>query len=235
MSVADNLSRVRDDIARACRSAGREPAEITLVAVSKTVEPVRVAEAIRAGVVELGENWVQEAVPKRSAVEQLEAGRVRWHMLGHLQTNKVKKALSVFDVFQGVDSLHIAQELDRRAGLLNRVVPIFIEVNTSGETSKFGARPDQVSALAGSLRELGHVRVEGLMTIGPGLSVEEPEKSRPCFRLLRELRDRLESDSGLKLLKLSMGMSSDFAVAIQEGASMVRIGTAIFGARQQGK
>jgi pyridoxal phosphate enzyme (YggS family) len=232
MDVAENLRRVQDDIGRACHRAGREPAEITLVAVSKTVEPALVIEAIRAGVVELGENWVQEALVKRPAVEQVEPAKARWHMIGHLQSNKVKKALSVFDVVQGVDSLHLAQELDRRAVALGRVVPILIEVNTSGEPSKFGARPDEVPALAESLRELGHLRVEGLMTIGPGLSVEEPEKSRPCFRLLRELRARLESDSGLKLARLSMGMSSDFAVAIQEGATMLRIGTAIFGPRR---
>jgi hypothetical protein len=241
MSVAENLLRVQADIAHACRSAGREPAEILLVAVSKTVEPARVIEAVQAGVVELGENWVQEALAKRPAVEQALTTHcslltthhsVRWHMIGHLQTNKVKKALSVFDMVQGVDSLHLAQELDRRAAALDRVVPILIEVNTSGEATKFGARPDQVPALSDSLRALSHVRVEGLMTIGPGLSVEEPEQSRPCFRLLRELRDRLESGSGLKLPQLSMGMSSDFAVAIQEGATMLRIGTAIFGARR---
>ncbi len=231
MSVAENLHRVQDDITEACRNARRDPAELTLVAVSKTVEPDRVIEAIRAGVVELGENWVQEALAKRPAVEQVEPGKTRWHMLGHLQTNKVKKALSVFDMVQGVDSLHLAQELDRRAAALERVVPILIEVNTSGEASKFGAAPDQVQPLSDSLRAFEHVRVEGLMTIGPGLSVEEPEKSRPCFRLLRELRDRLESGSGLKLPVLSMGMSSDFAVAVQEGATMLRIGTAIFGGR----
>lgn len=232
MSVAENLHRVQGDIALACQSAGRQPAEITLVAVSKTVEPVRVIEAIQAGATELGENWVQEATAKRPAIEQAEPGKARWHMLGHLQTNKVKKALSVFDVVQAVDSLHLAQELDRRAAAQGRIVPILIEVNTSGEPSKFGVWPDQVPALFESLHGLRCIRVEGLMTIGPGLSVEEPEKSRPCFRLLRELRDRLESGSGLKLPKLSMGMSSDFAVAIQEGATMLRIGTAIFGPRQ---
>jgi len=231
MSVAEDLRRVQDEITEACRNARRDPAELSLVAVSKTVEPARVIEAIRAGVVELGENWVQEALAKRPAVEQVEPAKVRWHMLGHLQTNKVKKALSVFDMVQGVDSLHLAQELDRRAATLERVVPILIEVNTSGEASKFGAVPDQVQFLSDSLRVLKHVRVEGLMTIGPGLSVEAPEKSRPCFRLLRELRNRLESNSGLKLPVLSMGMSSDFAVAIQEGATMLRIGTAIFGGR----
>jgi pyridoxal phosphate enzyme (YggS family) len=232
MSVADNLHRVQDGIARACQSAGRQPAEITLVTVSKTVEPARVVEAVQAGVAELGENWVQEAGPKRIAVEQLMPGKARWHMIGHLQTNKVKKALAVFDLIQGVDSLHLAREIDHRGALLGRIVPILLEVNTSGEASKFGAALDRVQSLSDSLLALEYVKVEGLMTIGPGLSVEAPEKSRSCFRLLRELRDRLESGSGRKLPVLSMGMSSDFAVAIQEGATMLRIGTAIFGARR---
>jgi pyridoxal phosphate enzyme (YggS family) len=231
MSITENLGRVTDGIAEACRTAGRNPAEITLVAVSKTVDAARVVEAIRAGVTDLGENWVQEALPKRPAVEQLEPRRVRWHMIGHLQTNKVKKALNVFDIVQGVDSLHLAQELDRRAAQSDRVLPILLEVNTSGEASKFGIAPEGLPALGEAVRGLAHVRLDGLMTIGPGLSVEDPEKSRPCFRLLRDLSDRLERELGLKLPVLSMGMSSDFAVAIAEGTTMLRIGTAIFGAR----
>jgi hypothetical protein len=232
VSIADNLRRVRERIDDACRRAGRQPGDITLVAVSKTVEPARVVEAIRAGVTEFGENWVQEARPKRPAVEQLEPRPVRWHMIGHLQTNKVKKALEVFDLVQGVDSLRLAQAIDERASQLGRVVPVLLEVNTSGEASKFGVRPDELRALAESARALNHLRLEGLMTIGPGLSVEDPERSRPCFRLLRDLRGRLESELGLKLPKLSMGMSSDYSVAIQEDATMLRIGTGIFGARE---
>jgi pyridoxal phosphate enzyme (YggS family) len=182
-------------------------------------------------VTDLGENWVQEALPKRPAVEQLEPRRVRWHMIGHLQTNKVKKALNVFDIVQGVDSLHLAQELDRRAAQSDRVLPILLEVNTSGEASKFGIAPEGLPALGEAVRGLAHIRLDGLMTIGPGLSVEDPEKSRPCFQLLRDLSDRLGRELGLKLPVLSMGMSSDFAVAIAEGTTMLRIGTAIFGAR----
>jgi len=232
MSIAENLRRVQDGIAEVCRRTGRNLQEVTLVAVSKTVDPVRVAEAIQAGVTDVGENWVQEALPKRPAVEQLEPRRVRWHMIGHLQTNKVKKALAVFDLVQGVDSLHLAQELDGRAAKSGRVLPVLLEVNTSGEASKFGVAPENLSALGEAVRELAHLKLEGLMTIGPGLSVEDPEKSRPCFRRLHDLRGQLERELGLKLPVLSMGMSSDYAVAIEEGSTMLRIGTAIFGGRQ---
>ena len=279
MSVGENLKRVRDGIEDACARAGRQPSEITLIAVSKTVEPQQVFEGIRAGATDLGENWVQEAVGKRPIVERMlregnaecrmqsaecrapepdgprddaregpnqapetknqEPGTtnpglrfgVRWHMIGHLQTNKVKKALEVFDTFQGVDSLRLAQELDRRAAQAGRTVDALMEVNTSGEASKFGVPPEQVSAIAREIVGLKNVRLQGLMTIGPGLSVEDPEVARPCFRLLRELRDRLQAELGVPLPCLSMGMSSDYAVAIQEGATMLRIGTAIFGAR----
>lgn len=232
MNIAENLRRVTDGIAEVCHRVGRNPAEIALVAVSKTVDAARVAEAIGAGVTDLGENWVQEALPKRPAVEQLEPRRVRWHMIGHLQTNKVKKALEVFDSVQGVDSLHLAQELDRRAAQSGRVLPVLLEVNTSGEASKFGIAPEGLPALGEAVRGLAQIRLEGLMTIGPGLSVEDPEKSRPCFKLLRDLRSQLERELGMTLPVLSMGMSSDYGVAIEEGSTMLRVGTAIFGARQ---
>jgi pyridoxal phosphate enzyme (YggS family) len=152
-------------------------------------------------------------------------------MIGHLQTNKVKKALEVFDFFQGVDSLHLAQELNRRAAQMNRMVEMLVEVNTSGEKSKFGCAPEQVSKLVGEMLNFKNLDLKGLMTIGPGLSVEDPETARPCFKLLRELRGRLESEFGIVLPCLSMGMSSDYVVAIQEGSTMVRIGTLVFGAR----
>lgn len=229
MSIADNLNRVRDDVARLCAQVGRSPEEITLVAVSKTVEPARVAEAVAAGVTDLGENWVQEAVPKRPAVEALTSpARARWHMIGHLQTNKVRKVVGVFDVVQAIDSLHLAQELNRR---VSRRLPVMIEVNTSGEASKFGVSPAELLTLATEVRALPNLELAGLMTIGPGLSVEDPELARPCFKLLWELRALLEVEFRCRLPHLSMGMSSDYAVAIQEGSTMLRIGTAIFGAR----
>jgi PLP dependent protein len=258
MSIADNLKRVQDEIADACARAGRKPSEITLVAVSKTVEPERIVEAIRAGVTDLGENWVQEATAKKPAVlslcgvsgdglvvpsDQREAtpsflGDVsancpaRWHMIGHLQSNKAKKVLEIFDVFQGIDSVHLLKELDKRSAQQNRVFPVMIEVNTSGEASKFGVPPDELPQLVSEMTGSKSLRLVGLMTIGPGLSVEDPEKSRPCFRLLRELRAKIEREHNVQLPFLSMGMSSDFAVAIQEGSTMLRIGTAIFGSRQ---
>jgi hypothetical protein len=223
---------MRDKIARACEAAGRQPSEITLIAVSKTVDAGRVAEAIRAGVTDLGENWVQEAMKKRPEVEAMGLPLARWHMIGHLQTNKTKKALEVFDVFQGVDSLHLAQEVNKRAAEAGKTIPILIEVNTSGEASKFGIDPGQAAELAAPVLELKQLSLTGLMTIGPGLSIADPERSRPCFRLLRVLRLRLEGELRIQLPWLSMGMSSDYAVAIQEGSTMLRIGTAIFGPRE---
>jgi pyridoxal phosphate enzyme (YggS family) len=234
VSVADNVRRIQERIAEACRPAGRKPEQVRLIAVSKTVEPARVIEAVQAGIADLGENWVQEAVEKHPLVTAVVERRARWHMIGHLQTNKVRKALSIFDVVQSLDSNRLAEELSRRAEQVGRRVGVLIEVNTSGEESKFGVTPDAADALVRSALRLDGLRLEGLMTIGPGLSVEEPERSRPCFRLLRELRDRLEQEHHISLPQLSMGMSSDFVVAIQEGATMLRIGTAIFGARETG-
>lgn len=202
------------------------------MAVSKTVEPANVAEAIQAGLTDVGENRVQEAQSKRPQVDALIAQPARWHMIGHLQTNKVKKALLVFDVFQAIDSLHLAQELDRRAAEMAKRIPALVEVNTSGEATKYGCQPEHLISLAAEIAKLKSLELRGLMTVGPGLSIEDPERSRPCFRLLRELRDRGEVELGLHLPWLSMGMSSDFAVAIEEGATILRIGAAIFGTRR---
>ncbi len=227
MSISDNLLAIEERIQGACARAGRSRADITLVAVTKTRTPAEVDEAIRAGITHVGENRVQEALAKRPQV-MLPA---TWHLVGSLQTNKAKKALELFDYIQSVDSLRLALELQRRCEQMSRRVCALIEVNTSGETSKHGIRPDAVPDLVVELLKLDRVELAGLMTIGPGLAIEEPEASRPCFKLLRTLTKDCRQRFSTPLPHLSMGMSSDFEVGIEEGATIVRIGTAIFGPR----
>jgi pyridoxal phosphate enzyme (YggS family) len=217
--IRGNLERVQDAIARACGRAGRSPAEVLLIAVSKTVDVERIRLAVAAGVAALGENRVQEA---REKIEIL--GRpVPWHFIGHLQTNKAKDAARLFDWIHSVDGIDLARELDRRARALGRTLDVLLEVNVGEEPQKSGARPDEIKPLRDAMAGLGALRVRGLMAIPPAAA--DPEQSRPHFRRLRELRD------GLGLEHLSMGMSADFEVAVEEGATMVRVGTAIFGPR----
>jgi len=225
MSIKDNLERVRDRIARAAFSKGRDPSDILLVAVSKTVEPERILEAVEAGVTDLGENRVQEA---RSKIEAL--GRIaRWHLIGTLQRNKAKYAVKLFDMIQSVDSVALVQELEKRAAKEEKRVEVLVEVKTSFEETKHGVEPAHVEELVKEILQKEHLVFKGLMTIAP--YVDDPELARPYFRQLRVLRDQLEERLGIPVEHLSMGMSNDFEVAIQEGATMVRIGTAIFGPR----
>jgi len=219
VDVRANLERVQAAIARACRRADRSPAGVLLVAVSKTVDVARVRQAIDAGVVALGENRVQEAKEKIEALGH----PVPWHLIGHLQTNKAKDAARLFDWIQSVDRLELATELDRRARALGRTLDALVEVNVGDEPQKAGARPDEVKPLLDAAGSLGGIRIRGLMAIPP--AVASAELSRPYFRRLRELRDAC----GLE--HLSMGMSADYEVAIEEGATIVRVGTAIFGPR----
>ena len=224
MGIRENLERVRERIARSAQSVGRDPGEILLVAVSKTVEPGRILEAVEAGVTDLGENRVQEA---RAKIEQL--GKVaRWHLVGTLQRNKAKYAVRLFDMIQSVDSVPLVLELEKRAAKEGRTVPVLIEVKTSPEETKHGVAPEEVDELVDRILEAEHLVFKGLMTIAP--FVEDPELARPSFCLLRNIKERLEN-RGVLVEHLSMGMSGDFEVAIQEGATMVRIGTAIFGSR----
>jgi pyridoxal phosphate enzyme (YggS family) len=210
---------VRERIARAAERAGRRPADVLLIGVSKTVEVERIRAAVAAGVTALGENRVQEAKAK---VDEL--GRpAAWHLIGHLQTNKVKDALELFDVIHSVDRLELARELDRRAAARDKVVDALLQVNVAAEASKGGVGPEAVGEALDAIGKLAHLRVRGLMTIPP--EAERPEDARPWFRRLRELAER----HGLP--ELSMGMSGDFEVAVEEGATMVRVGTAIFGPR----
>ncbi len=214
--VRANLERVRERIARAAQRAGRRSEDVLLIAVSKTVPVERVRDAITAGVPALGENRVQDAREKIAVL-----GRpVPWHLIGRLQGNKARDAVDLFDVVHSLDRLSLASEIGRRA---RRPVDVLVEVNLAGEASKGGFPPTEVKTAVEALRSLPALRVRGLMAIPPAEA--DPEKARPWFRALRELRD------STGLAELSMGMSGDFEVAIEEGATMIRIGTAIFGER----
>jgi len=225
VDIAANVARISDRMARAAERRGRALGDIRLVAVSKVVEPERVREAIAAGVTDVGENYVQEAAAKRP---QVGVG-ARWHMIGHLQRNKAAQAVQIFDMIQTVDSQRLAEAIGKRAEAAGRAMPVLLQVNTSGEESKSGAAPEEVERLLESVREVGGVRVEGLMTIGRW--DPDPERARPEFRLLAELAQRLEERSGAELRWLSMGMSHDFEIAIEEGANLIRVGTGVFGPR----
>ena len=228
MSVADRLAGIRARIAAAARSAGRDPASIRLVAVSKTFPIDAVREAYAAGQRDFGENRVQEALQKISGSTDLE---IRWHLLGHLQTNKARKAAPVFAMVQSVDSLELLHKLDQAAGDAGTSPELLIQVDLAGETTKFGVPPGEVPRLLEAAATCRAARVVGLMTLPP--VPEAPEDARPWFSRLRDLRDTwLASGVPASMLReLSMGMSADFEVAVQEGATIVRVGTAIFGSR----
>jgi pyridoxal phosphate enzyme (YggS family) len=224
-AIKDNLLRVRERIERAAQKAGRDPKEIKLVAVSKTVEVARIKEAIEAGVSILGENYVQEAQEKIEAL-----GRpVSWHFIGHLQSNKARYAVRLFDVIHCLDSIPLAEELNRRAEQGDRVIKVMIEVNLSKEATKFGTDEERVLNLAQRIQNLKQLILEGLMTMPPYF--DSPEMSRPYYMALRELKEKMAKE-GIPMKELSMGMSNDFEIAIEEGATYVRVGTAIFGPRK---
>jgi pyridoxal phosphate enzyme (YggS family) len=227
-SFADRLSRIQDAIASSAQRAGRSPEEVQLVAVSKTHPPEAVAEAVEAGQTLFGESRVQEARAKIPA----SPGRARWHFIGHLQRNKIRHALPLFELFHGVDSLALAQELDAMAEAAGLFPRILLEVNVAGESTKHGFRPAQLREQLEQLLALERVQIDGLMTIAP--FALEAEASRSHFVELRELRDKLQSEFRVPLPQLSMGMSGDFTVAVEEGATLVRVGTALFG-RRSGK
>jgi len=224
-------------IERAARRVGRDPSEIKLVAVSKTVEASRIQEAIEAGVSILGENYVQEAqkkieeIGRPACTERFGEGRpVAWHFIGHLQTNKAKYAIRLFEMIHSLDSLPLAEELNRRAEQGGQVAKVMIEVNISGEATKFGTDEEKVFSIARGILNLNHLSLEGLMTMPPYF--DSPEMSRPYYIKLRELKEKMIRE-GIPLKELSMGMSNDFEIAIEEGATYVRVGTAIFGERKR--
>ena len=224
--VEERLRWVRDRIAHAAERTGRDPASVTLIGVTKGVEAARVQAAVAAGLRDLGENRVQEALPKIAAV----APGPRWHLIGHLQRNKAQMAVRAFAVIHSIDGLRITEAVDRAAGALGRQVPVLIEVNVAGEATKYGCAPSAADALLRAIRGCRHLTSIGLMTVAP--QVEDPEAVRPIFRQLRALRDRLQATvAGEAFRELSMGMTNDFEVAIDEGSTMVRIGRAIFGER----
>ncbi len=223
--VAAAIAAARARIAAAAGRAGRDPQRVRLVAVSKTVAAERVAEAVAAGVTDLGENRVQEAVAKRPQLP----GGVRWHMVGHLQTNKARPAASTFAVVHSVDSVRLAEALAARRPDELDDLEVLLEVELTGLPGHTGFAPVDLAAAAAAIDGLGRLRLRGLMTMAP--PVADPEQARPVFARLRRLRDELEQGRGAALAELSMGMSDDFEVAVEEGATLVRLGRAIFGER----
>lgn len=229
--LAANIATVRSNIAEATQRVGRRPEEITLVAVSKTKPLELVKLTYELGITHFGENRVQDALSKIAAFHPSD---VHWHMIGHLQTNKARKVIRQFDCIHSIDSLHLAETLNRHVASFNQTSdqrqPVLLQVNISGETSKEGIEPEMALSLARQITTLEHLEIQGLMTLAP--LVDNPEKARPVFRALRELRDRLQNEvPQCSWQHLSMGMTDDYQVAIEEGATIVRIGRAIFGER----
>lgn len=227
MPIRENVQFARNKIAEACRRSGRKSEEIELVAITKTVDVEQINEAIEAGIRVVGENRVQEAWRKFQEVGE----KVHWHMVGHLQTNKVKRVLQFADMIHSVDSVYLAREIQTQAKKLDRTIEILIQVNTSGEESKFGLEPEATIGAIEEVSTLPNLKIKGLMTIGAFLP--NPEDVRPCFKLLHDLKDRVNERgiASVEIGTLSMGMTNDYEIAIEEGSTMVRVGTAIFGER----
>jgi len=227
-SIKNRLEKVKDRIKKAAEACNRNPETVRLVAVSKTVPTNRVREAIEAGVTNLGENYVQEA---REKVNSLTDFAVNWHFIGHLQTNKAKYAVRLFDLIHSVDSLKLAQELNKQAQKNEKIQQILIQVNISREKTKSGVSVDEALDLVNEISRLENLSIKGLMTMPPYFN--QPERVRPFFSALRELRARIKEKAipNVFMDELSMGMTGDFEAAIEEGATMVRVGTAIFGER----
>ena len=230
MSIADNIAEIRKRIARAAARVGRIPDSITLMVVSKTVEPARIKEAYAAGLRVFGENRVQEFEGKSAALSELKDAQ--WHLIGHLQTNKAKKAAELFHAIDSVDSLRLAEKINQAAAEANKQLEVLIEIKVGKEESKAGIPLDspELESLLRAAPQFVHLQIRGLMTVPP--VTDDPEGARPYFRLLRDLRDQIAARKlPVQMDVLSMGMSHDFEVAIEEGSTCVRVGTAIFGAR----
>ena len=231
MSVCENYLAVEEKVKEACRRAGRNRDEVTLIAVSKTKPMSMIEELLPLGVVDFGENKVQELTAKEEALPS----HIRWHMIGHLQRNKVKYIVDKAFLIHSVDSLRLAKTVSQEAGKKGVTANILIEVNVAGEDSKFGVRPKETAALAEAISKLPNISVKGLMTIAP--FVENAEENREVFRNLRKLSVDIEEKkfNNVTMAVLSMGMTGDYEVAIEEGATMVRVGTGIFGERDYSK
>jgi len=229
--IKENVLKIRERVSSACLRSNREPGQVVIVAVSKTRTVEQIEEAVASGITDIGENKVQEALLKYKNFSAVASGanRIKWHMVGHLQTNKAREAVGVFGLIHSVDSLRLAMAIDKEAARIKKVQDILVEVNTSGEAAKFGIRPDDAFGVVKEIARLKNIKIEGLMTIAP--IVNKPEEARPYFRMLRELRDKIRqsAEAGCQLPVLSMGMTDDFEAAIEEGSNMVRIGRAIFG------
>ena len=225
--VRENILRIRERIAAAAARSGRDPSRVRLMGVTKAVGDDRILQAIEAGIDIIGENYVQEA--KRKI--ELMGKSVEWHFIGHLQSNKARYAVRLFDMIHSVNRVSLAEELNRRAAAAGVVCRVLVEVNLAGEESKSGAPPEEAPGLVRAVSQLANLSVRGLMTMAPWY--EDPEKARPCFAGLRGLRDRIDAEKipNVTLRELSMGMTDDFEVAVEEGSTIVRIGRAIFGER----
>ena len=228
MELEENIARVRERIASACRRSGRRPEDVRLIAVSKTVPPDRIRRAYEAGLRDFGENRIQEADAKRPALSDLNA---TWHLVGHLQTNKAKPARELFHWVHSMDSFRLATKLDQAPVCSGDRLPVLLQVNLGEEPAKFGAQEEEIARLAEQVSQLSTLELRGLMVLPPFF--EAPERARPYFRRLREMAKSVQSANlpNVSMSELSMGMSHDFDVAIEEGATMVRVGTAIFGPR----
>jgi hypothetical protein len=225
VNLTDNLAAIQQRIKAACNRCDREPNSVTLLAVTKTQPPEIVNAAADLGLILFGENKVQEAKAKIP----LCPGKLGWHFIGHLQSNKCRDAVNLFQMIQSVDSLSLAQEINKRADEAAKMMPVLLEVNLAGEASKFGYKPEQLLAELKEIKFLPRLEIQGLMTVPPW--TPDAENSRPHFRRLRELKQKCEQIISAPLPHLSMGMSGDFEIAIEEGATIVRIGTALFGPR----
>jgi len=229
MSIAENIALVQERMAEACKRAGRDPSEVKLIAVSKTKPFSMIEEARAAGVTDFGENYPQELREKALSVREEEG--ILFHQIGHLQRNKVRSIIDHVVLIHSVDSLRLARQIDAEAAKCGKVMDVLLEVNIAAETSKFGVLAQEAAELALQISELSHVRIRGLMTIAP--YVEDPEENRVHFRNLRALAVDIKSKNidNVSMDELSMGMTGDYEVAIEEGATMIRVGTGIFGAR----
>jgi pyridoxal phosphate enzyme (YggS family) len=224
-AISDNIRRVRDLVAEAATGAGRKPEDITIIAVTKTFGADMVNSVVGAGIIDIGENRVQEFLQKIPDVKV----DCRWHLIGHLQRNKVARVVGKFTMIHSVDSLRLAESIDRVGRERGEVTDVLLQVNTSREESKAGVLPEELPDLVDTIVGKPQLRLRGLMTIGP--TSGDLSRTRACFIQLRDLCEKLKSESGLDLPELSMGMSGDFAIAIEEGATMVRVGSLITGAR----
>lgn len=222
--LKDKFKEINNTIKLACKKSGRDPADVTIVCVTKGIDPYRISEVFIHGIKDIGENRVQEALNKKGEV----IPGIKWHLIGHLQTNKVKDAIKLFELIHSVDSMELAKKIDKESGKAGKIMDVLVQVNASGEETKYGIGPEDVLNFLREVSQLSNMKVLGLMTMMP--LAKDPETVRPHLRRLREIFESVKGENvpGVEMRYLSMGMSQDYGVAVEEGANMVRIGTAIF-------